>query len=56
MEIIEKENYRLLVAEAGHALVSVTDGSIVGHKLILGINDSEIHYTERPIIAKDNEE
>lgn len=56
MEILEKENYRVLVASPGHVFISVTDGSVVGHKLILGINDSEIHYTERPIIVKDNAE
>ena len=49
MEIIVENGRRVLVASEGHTLQSVTDGSILGKKLILGKKDSEIHYHEIPI-------
>ena len=48
MEIINENGYRILVASEGHVLQSVTDGFIVGARLILGKEDSEIHYHEIP--------
>lgn len=46
MEIINEKGRRVLVASSGHVIQSVTDGSILGKKLILGKKDSEIHYQE----------
>ncbi len=56
MEIIVENGRRVLVASEGHTLQSVTDGSLVGHRLILGKKDSEIHYHEIPITTKDTED
>lgn len=44
MEIREENGRRILYAEPGKVLQSVTDGMIIGPWLILGKNDSEIHY------------
>ena len=49
MEIINEKGLRILVARDGYVIQSVTDGSILGKKLILGKKDSEIHYHEIPI-------
>ena len=49
MEIIEEKGLRILVAKDGCVIQSVTDGSILGKKLILGKKDSEIHYHEIPV-------
>ncbi len=46
MQIIIENGRRVLVANEGHTLQSVTDGSLVGDKIILGKKDSEIHYHE----------
>ncbi|MBR0294621.1 MAG: hypothetical protein IJQ67_01790 [Bacilli bacterium] len=59
MEIINENNHRVLVASEGHVLQSVTDGFIVGPRLILGKEDSEIHYHEVPdsyLPAENSEE
>lgn len=58
MEIIIKKGRQILVAKDGYVIQSVTDGSILGKKLILGKKDSEIHYHEIPvpIKAKENTE
>ena len=59
MELIEKNGRRILVAKDGCVLQSVTDGSILGKKLILGKKDSEIHYHEIPVptpTTEDSEE
>ena len=48
MEIINENGYRILVASEGHVLQSVTDGFVIGPRLILGKEDSEIHYHEIP--------
>ncbi|MCH3976402.1 MAG: hypothetical protein LKE36_02175 [Bacilli bacterium] len=44
MEIKEESGRHILYAEEGKVLQSVTDGLIIGPWLILGKNDSEIHY------------
>ena len=44
MEIKEENGRRILYAEEGKVLQSVTDGLIIGPWLILGKKDSEIHY------------
>ena len=49
MEIIIEKGRRVLVAKDGCVIQSVTDGSILGKKLLLGKKDSEIHYHEIPI-------
>ncbi len=46
MEIREENGLRILYAEEGKILQSVTDGLIIGPWLILGKKDSEIHYHE----------
>ena len=56
MEIINEKGRRILVAKDGCVIQSVTDGSILGKKLILGKKDSEIHYHEIPIPLKQAEE
>ncbi len=49
MEIIIENGRRILVAKNGCVIQSVSDGSILGKKLILGKKDSEIHYHEIPV-------
>ena len=49
MEVIIEKGRRILVAKDGYVIQSVTDGSILGKKLILGKKDSEIHYHEIPV-------
>lgn len=44
MDIREENGRRILYAEDGKVLQSVTDGLIIGPWLILGKKDSEIHY------------
>ena len=59
MELIEENGRRILVAKDGCVLQSVTDGSILGKKLILGKKDSEIRYHEIPVptpTTEDSEE
>ena len=56
MEIIEEKGLRILVAKDGCVIQSVTDGSILGKKLILGKKDSEIHYHEIPLPVKTEED
>ena len=59
MELIEENGRRILIADDGCVLQSVTDGSILGKKLILGKKDSEIHYHEIPVptpTTEDSEE
>ena len=56
MEIIEEKGLRILVAKDGCVIQSVTDGSILGKKLILGKKDSEIHYHEIPVPIKTEED
>lgn len=56
MEIIIEKGRRILVAKDGCVIQSVTDGSILGKKLILGKKDSEIHYHEIPIPFKQAED
>ena len=55
MEIIIEKGRRILVARDGYVIQSVTDGSILGKKLILGKKDSEIHYHEIPVPIKAEE-
>ena len=55
MEIIIEKGRRILVAKDGYVIQSVTDGSILGKKLILGKKDSEIHYHEIPVPIKAEE-
>ena len=55
MEIKEENGLRILVARDGCVIQSVTDGSILGKKLVLGKKDSEIHYHEIPIKTIDEE-
>ena len=56
MEIINEKGLRILVAKDGCVIQSVTDGSILGKKLVLGKKDSEIHYHEIPVLAKEVED
>ena len=56
MEIINEKGLRILVAKDGCVIQSVTDGSILGKKLVLGKKDSEIHYHEIPIPVKTEED
>ena len=56
MEIIIENGRRILVAKDGNIIQSVTDGSILGKKLILGKKDSEIHYHEIPVPIKAEED
>ena len=55
MEIVNENGRRVLVAKKGCVIQSVTDGSILGKKLILGKKDSEIHYHEIPVPTKTEE-
>ena len=56
MEIINEKGLRILVAKDGCVIQSVTDGSILGKKLVLGKKDSKIHYHEIPVPAKEVED
>ena len=56
MEIVNDNGRRILVAKKGCVIQSVTDGSILGKKLILGKKDSEIHYHEIPVPIKTEED
>lgn len=56
MEIKNENGYRVLVASEGHVLQSVTDGFIIGTRLILGKEDSEIHYHEIPTPKEEVED
>ena len=56
MEILIEKNRRVLVAKEGCVIQSVTDGSILGKKLILGKKDSEIHYHEIPVPVRTTED
>ena len=56
MEVTIEKGRKVLTAKDGYIIQSVTDGSLVGHRLILGKKDSEIHYHEIPITTKDTED
>ena len=56
MEIVNETGRRVLVAKKGCVIQSVTDGSILGKKIILGKKDSEIHYHEIPVPVKVEED
>ena len=56
MELVTQNGRRILVAKEGCVIQSVTDGSILGKKLILGKKDSEIHYHEIPVPVKAEED
>ena len=56
MEIIIEKGRKVLVAKEGCVIQSVTDGSILGKKLILGKKDSEIHYHEIQVPTKVEED
>ena len=56
MKLIEENGRRILVAKDGCVIQSVTDGSILGKKLVLGKKDSEIHYHEIPVPAVTTED
>ena len=56
MEIIIENGRRILVAKDGNVIQSVTDGSILGKKLILGKKDPESHYHEIPVPIKAEED
>ena len=49
MEVTIEKGRKILTVKDGYIIQSVTDGSILGKKLILGKKDSEIHYHEIPI-------
>lgn len=58
MELINKNNIQVLVASPGHVLQSVTNGLIIGRRLIFGKNDDIKHYHEIPIevgVANESE-
>ena len=56
MEIVNENGRRILIAKNGCVIQSVTDGSILGKKLILGKKDSEIHYHEISVPIKTEED
>ena len=56
MEIINEKGLRILVAKDGCVIQRVTDGSILGKKLVLGKKDSEIHYHEIPVPKQTTED
>lgn len=56
MKIIIEKGRKVLVAKEGCVIQSVTDGSILGKKLILGKKDLEIHYHEIPVPIKAEED
>ena len=56
MKIIEEKGLRILVARDGCVIQSVTDGSILGKKLVLGKKDSVIHYHEIPVPKQTTED
>ena len=56
MEIIIENGRRVLIAKEGFTLQSVTDGSLVGHRIILGKKDLEIHYHEIPLTTNEVED
>ncbi len=56
MEIINEKGLRILAARDGCVIQSVTDGSILGKKIVLGKNDSEVHYHEIPVPAVEVED
>ena len=56
MEIVNENGRRVLVAKKGCVIQSVTDGSILGKKLILGKKDSEIHCHEISVLVKVEED
>ena len=56
MEVLTEKERRILVAKDGFVIQSVTDGSILGKKLILGKKDSEIHYHEIPVPKPEAED
>ena len=56
MEIIIENGRRILVAKKGCVIQSVSDGSFLGKKLILGKKDSEIHYHEIPVPVVNTED
>ena len=55
MQLINEKGLTILVARDGYVIQSVTDGSILGKKLVLGKKDSEIHYHEIPVPTKEVE-
>lgn len=56
MEIVIEKGRRVLIAKEGCVIQSVTDGSILGKKLVLGKKDSEIHYHEISIPEEKTED
>jgi len=56
MEIVVEKGRRVLIAKKGCVIQSVTDGSILGKKLVLGKKDSEIHYHEISIPEEKTED
>ena len=55
MGVTIEKGRKVLTARDGYIIQSVTDGSILGKKLILGKKDSEIHYHEIPIEIPNEE-
>ena len=56
MEVVIEKGRKVLTAKDGYIIQSVTDGSILGKKLILGKKDSEIHYHEIPVPKQTTED
>lgn len=56
MELKIENGRKILIAKDGCVIQSVTDGSILGKKLILGKKDSEIHYHEIPVPVRTTED
>lgn len=46
MELRTENERRVLYADEGYVLKCKTDGLVVGESIMLGRNDSEIHYVE----------
>mgnify|MGYP003289403918 CR=1 FL=1 len=49
MELITKNNKQVLVASPGHVIQSVSNGLVIGRRLIFGKKDDIKHYHEIPI-------
>lgn len=55
MEYKQENGRKVLIASEGKILQSVTDGSIIGPKVILSVNDSKKHYHEIDVPTEEEE-
>ncbi len=56
MELITENNKQILIASPGYVIQSVTDGLIIGRRLIFGKKDDIKHYHEIPIKVETQED